>query len=109
MAEVAVHMTMAMLPDDYVMMTMEVPDDISFQQLRLEELPSGWKDFPHQSSTQRFGDDFVLSGEYCLLQVPSAVTQGDFNYLINPKHSDFEKVSVVNIESFPFDRRIIAR
>lgn len=106
MAEVAVHFTMATLPDDYMMITIDIPDDIVKQQIAESDLPSGWREFPHPISTQKIGDDFVTENKYCVLIIPSVVTQGDFNVLINPNHKDFSKISITRIEKFPFDHRI---
>ena len=106
MAEVAVHLTLATLPDDYVMITLFLPDNISIQKLNPSDMPSNWNTFPHSASTQVFGDRFVAENKFCVLQVPSAVTQGDFNFLINPYHSEYSGIHVVNAEKFPFDRRI---
>ncbi|MFY8046747.1 MAG: RES family NAD+ phosphorylase [Chitinophagaceae bacterium] len=38
--------------------------------------------------------------------MPSAVTKGDYNLLINPAHPDFKKIKIKGVEKFPFDRRI---
>ncbi|MCK6609508.1 MAG: RES family NAD+ phosphorylase [Bacteroidia bacterium] len=106
MAEVAVHLTLATLPDDYCMLTIEIPDEIKVKRLSEADLPPDWKEFPHPASTQSIGRDFVTENEYCLLMIPSVVTQGDFNVLINPNHIDFPKISIKSIEKFPFDKRI---
>lgn len=106
MAEVAVHFTLATLPDDYVMMTIHIPDNLSSKTISENDLPIDWKDFPHSASTQKFGDDFVFENQHCFLIIPSVVTQGDFNVLINPKHKEFNKITISKAEKFPFDRRI---
>ena len=106
MAEVAVHFTLATLPSDYVMMTVFIPDDILFQKISQSDLPSEWNAFPHPVSTQATGDMFVSANKYCILQIPSVVTQGDYNMLINPNHPDFSKIKIVTTEKFPFDKRI---
>lgn len=106
MAEVAVHLTLATLPEDYVMTTISLPDDISIQKLTEPDLPRNWNAFPHPVSTQAIGDKFIADNNYCVLQIPSAVTQGDFNLLINPYHADFPKIKIIKIEKFPFDKRI---
>ena len=106
MAEVAVHFTIATLPADYLMMTIFIPGDIKITEVPLSELPQGWNEFPHPASTQQFGDRFVRENKYCVLKVPSVVTAGDFNFLINPHHADFSRIKVVQIEKFPFDKRI---
>jgi RES domain-containing protein len=106
MAEVAVHLTLATLPDDYMILTIDIPDDIKIKQLTEDDLPTDWQEFPHPASTQDIGRDFVMENEYCVLIIPSVVTQGDFNVLINPNHKDFSKITIKNIDKFPFDKRI---
>ncbi len=106
MAEVAVHFTLATLPDDYVMMTIFIPDDIALFKLNVSNLPANWNLFPHPASTQSIGDRFVADNKFCVLQIPSVVTFGDFNILINPNHLDFSKIRIVEVVDFPFDRRI---
>jgi len=106
MAEVAVHFTLATLPGDYMMMTITIPDNIVTKQIQEADLPTDWKEFPHPGSTQKVGDDFVAENKYCVLMVPSVVTQGDFNVLIKPNHKDFSRIRITKIEKFPFDKRI---
>lgn len=106
MAEVAVHLSYTELPADYVMLTIFVPDDVSSIKLASKDLPSNWNHFPYSSSTQTIGDRFLNENEHCLLVVPSAVTQGDHNILINPGHADFKGIKIVQAEKFPFDRRL---
>jgi RES domain-containing protein len=106
MAEVAVHFTLATLPIDYVMMSIFIPDDISLTRLNQNDLPAHWNAFPHPQSTKKIGDSFVRENKYCVLQIPSAVTQGDFNLLINPHHSEFHRIKIISVDKFPFDNRI---
>lgn len=106
MAEVAVHFTLATIPGDYRMITIFIPDDISIQKLNIADLPTNWNTFPHPSTTQSIGDQFVADNKFCVLQIPSAVTQGDYNLLINPCHPDVKQIKIIAIEKFPFDKRI---
>lgn len=106
MAEIAVHLTLATLPEDFVIMTIDIPDEIGIQQLLESDLPKDWKEFPFPRSTQKIGSDFVFQNTYAVLKLPSVVVKGDFNLLINPNHPDFTKITIVNIEKFPFDKRI---
>ncbi len=106
MAEVAVHFTLGTLPEDYMVITIEIPDDIKVGSIGVEDLPVGWNRFPHPPSTNKIGDSFVRENKNCVLMVPSAVTQGDFNILINPLHTDFGRIKILEIEKFPFDKRI---
>lgn len=106
MAEVAVHLTLATLPADFLMMSIWIPGDLEIAEIPAEELPPNWNAFPHPLSTQRIGDRFVAAAEHAVLKIPSVVTPGDFNYLINPKHLDFSRMKVESLERFPFDRRL---
>lgn len=106
MAEVAVHFTLATLPSDYMMITIFIPDNISLLKLNLSDLPADWNTFPHPITTQTIGDKFVADNKFCVLQIPSVVTQGDYNLLINPNHSDFANIKIITVEKFPFDKRI---
>lgn len=106
MAEVLVHFTLGTLPDDYVLLTIYIPDDIGIKKLTVEELPENWNTFPHPVETQKIGDDFIHQKKYCILQIPSSVTKGGFNFLINPLHQDFKKIKIIDREDFPFDNRL---
>ncbi|RYZ22579.1 MAG: RES domain-containing protein, partial [Chitinophagaceae bacterium] len=106
MAEVAVHLTLATLPPDFVMLTINIPDNARITKILPSSLPPNWNVFPPHASTQQIGDDFIRENKYLLLRVPSAVTKGDFNYLVNTAHPDFEKLKVTSVEKFPFDIRI---
>jgi RES domain-containing protein len=106
MAEVAVHFSISTIPEDYVMITIFIPDDISMKKISISELPPNWNSFPHPQSTQFFGDKFILENRYCVLQIPSSVTQGDYNLLINPNHIEFKQISIIDIRNFTFDQRL---
>ena len=106
MAEVAVHLTLSTIPDDFVMLTIQIPDDVSILKLSPSDLPVNWNAFPYPPANQKIGDSFIQENKFCLLQIPSAVTKGDYNILINPNHKDFAKVKITATEKFPFDSRI---
>ena len=104
--EVLVHVPISLLPNDYHMVSIEVPDDAPSGEVFLDDLPPQWQSLPHGSATQKIGDLFVHERKLLLLKVPSAVVKGDFNYLINPQHPDFYKVKVTETELFEFDSRL---
>jgi RES domain-containing protein len=106
MAEVIVHVDLLTLADDYHMVTIHIPDDVSFKKLTPADLPENWNAFPNPVTTQLIGDRFVNEKQYCVLMIPSSVTHGDYNLLINPNHPDFAGIKIINVEKFPFDKRI---
>ena len=107
MAEVAVHLSLGMLPDDYMMLTIDIPAEVAIKKIDEKALPEDWRVFPFPTSTQKWGDDFVRENAFSVMQVPSVVTQGDYNYLLNPLHKDFPKIKIVDRVPFPFDARMI--
>lgn len=107
MAEVLVHLSLGMLPDDFRMLTIFIPDNIAMKKWVIKDLPQNWNEFPFATATQKMGDAFVLGNEAAVLCVPSVVTLGDFNYLLNPAHVDFKKIRIIDIEPFPFDHRMV--
>ncbi|MEP7266673.1 MAG: RES family NAD+ phosphorylase, partial [Saprospiraceae bacterium] len=84
MAEVAVHFSIGTLPSDYLIHSIFIPDQLSLERLDTSGLPQNWNIFPYTNSTQAIGDQFLFEKKHCILQVPSSVTPGDFNFLINP-------------------------
>lgn len=106
MAEIAVHFSIATLPDDYVMMCILCDKSIKIKEVSVNSLPRNWNSFPPIFKTQIIGDEFVVENKYAICKIPSVVTQGDYNYLINPNHKEFVKIKIVKREAFKFDKRL---
>lgn len=105
MVEVVVHTPPGTTPPNYVLVTIGFPDDLPMTKLDEKSLPKKW--YEDYSVTQQLGDDFIEAGEYCIMSVPSAVTPGDTNLLLNPDHKDFARVEIIAVEDFSFDRRLL--
>ncbi len=108
-AEIAVHTPLGLLPTDYEIITIEIPDSIKIRTLAIKNLPSNWNSIPHSGSTQEIGDEFIRQNKTAVFKVPSAVVPGDFNYLLNPKHDDFTKVKIKKTKVFGFDDRLFLK
>lgn len=107
--EIAVHTPLGNIPDDYCLVTIEFPDNIPLLELTRSELPMDWNVFPHSHNTQLMGDRFVASNKYAVMKVPSAIVQGEFNYLINPLHPENKDIIIKETEPFQFDSRLFIR
>jgi len=107
--EIAVHTPLGNLPLDYKLITIEIPDSLGIQELTIQDLPADWKSIPHSHTTRKIGDKFISEGIFPVLKVPSAVVQDEFNYLVNPRHSESQKITVKAIEPFNFDERLFIR
>lgn len=83
-----------------------VPAELAPEQIeRPARVPESWRQFPHPIETQLFGAEWVRAGRRVALRVPSAVVPGEFNYLINPVHPDFQYMRFGPAEPFSFDAR----
>jgi len=107
--EIAVHTPLGNLPLDYKIISVEIPDDILIQELPAGELPPNWKSIPHAHATQVIGDRFVSEGVFAVLKVPSVVVQDEFNYLINPAHTDSRLIRIIAVDPFNFDERLFIK
>ncbi len=106
MAEVAVHLTLATIPKDFVFLEISIPDTIEILELNKKRLPKQWNSFPNHPETQILGDSFIREQKYAVMKVPSAVVQGDFNFLMNPHHPKFGGIKILAEFPFLFDQRL---
>jgi RES domain-containing protein len=102
--EVAVHIPLGILPKNYYAITYEIAEGIKTKEILMKNLPDDWKSIPHSNSTQQIGDQFIKSLSSLILKVPSAVIQGDYNYLINPLHPDLAKLKIIDLQPYEFER-----
>lgn len=108
-AEIAMHIPLGIIPKDYCLVTIRIPDNAEALELTEADMPKDWRLNPHSHSTQKIGDAFVVAAKQLVLRVPSAVVPGDFNYLLNPAHPKMSKVSIEGVEPFEFDSRLARR
>jgi RES domain-containing protein len=73
----------------------------------ITSLPREWCDYPYSVKTQKIGDSWVKEMKSAVLKLPSTVIKGEFNYLINPLHPDFKKISLEKPEDFVIDKRFV--
>ncbi|MDR3328547.1 MAG: RES family NAD+ phosphorylase [Prevotellaceae bacterium] len=104
-AEIAVHTPLGIVPSDYCLITLSIPDD-SIAEVLPGELPTTWKALPYMQDTQHVGNSFVKEGGALALKVPSAVVQGEHNYLLNPRHRNASDIKMVHVEPLEFDGRL---
>ncbi|ASU33484.1 RES family NAD+ phosphorylase [Mucilaginibacter xinganensis] len=104
--EVLVHLPPLMIPDDFCLVGIEVPDN-SITQVAVNELPPHWQDVFAPAALKQIGDQFLKTGEHLLLKVPSSIVPMEFNYLLNPLHPGMKKVKLLKKEPFDFDSRLV--
>lgn len=106
--ENVVHRDISQFKDLYKIMIIYVPDSATVSSLTSAELPERWFESGESAynKCRPFGDKWSKYNNSLLLKVPSSIVQAEFNMIINPHHIEFNKVKIVDLESFNFDYRI---
>ena len=91
-------------PDRYQLLKVEVDDRVSTQELSLADLPPSWDG--DEQITQLIGDKWLGESASALLRVPSAITPETWNWVLNPRHPDANKVTIIAKGKHPYDRRL---
>ena len=72
----------------------------------LQALPVDWRQLPAPLSTREVGTRWVAESRSAVLQVPSLVVDGEFNYILNPRHADFARLEIGEPLGLSFDPRL---
>jgi len=81
-------------------------DDALVEVFRAKDLPAEWRTEPSPPSTKAIGDDWAKAARSAVLALPSVIT-GQTNYLLNPAHPGFKKISIGKPDPFVFDPRLL--
>jgi RES domain-containing protein len=68
-----------------------------------------WRDYPAPEQLANIGTRWLKLKSSLLLEIPSAVVEKEVNVLINPLHEDIKNASLISIEKFSFDPRLIRK
>lgn len=107
--ELLVHTDPATAPDDLVILTIDIPDDVKQLAIAAKDLPTDWTDIPGPSSLQDLGGRWIAGGETAVLRVPSAVLPVESCLLINPLHPESAKIKVTDQTAYAFDNRLLKK
>jgi RES domain-containing protein len=82
-------------------------DETWVEPLPLTALPSDWKTEPPPISTRQLGDAWARSSRSAILAVPSVIIPDETNFVLNPAHSDFKKITISKPAPFTLDPRLL--
>jgi RES domain-containing protein len=105
MIEYFVHVDPDDPPNDLVVVTAEIPDEVSRTSISLKRLASNWRQSPSPPELASIGDRFARNARAAILIVPSALAPTESNWLINPRHPEFSKIRLRPVEPFDYDAR----
>lgn len=83
--------------------SIDIPNH-SIKEWDYSALPSNWRKIrkPLHDVVNRW----LLEKEFLAIKVPSAIVEGEFNYILNPNFPDYlSLVKIIAISPFSFDRR----
>jgi RES domain-containing protein len=89
----------------HVLYAADIPDEHIETVL---SFPKGWNGPDLLPEAQHMGDAWCDAGRSPVLQVPSAVTPGEHNLIINSHHPKWDWKWVSGPEDFVLDRRLVA-
>ena len=97
--EQLVHLDLDLIPTNWVVLTLEIPDALSGEDLSGHPIK--------ESDARKMGDEWVKAGRTLYLKAPSFVVHQEHNILINPLHNDMDQVKVEEVIPFQFDQRLL--
>lgn len=104
--ELLVHLGRTRTLPEYVVFSCTFPESI-VETVHPDGLPSNWRAHPAPVALRRFGDDWAGNRRSGALKVPSAVIDGENNYLLNPEHRSFRRITISAPQRFELDRRLL--
>lgn len=90
----------------YVFFEIQIPKIVIQNIESITTLPKLWRMQPPSNNAKRIGSDWVSSNRCAVLSVPSSILPASRNYLLNPNHSDINKLIINKPEPFSFDSRL---
>ncbi len=105
--EIWVHVSPPHPLPTYLAVPAEIPDDLAITEVEENALLQNWREVhPSPRNLRDLGTRWLRSLSSAVARVPSAVTPGEYNYLLNPLHSDFQRIVPGPPQPFRFDPRM---
>jgi len=106
--EILVHLQNAAALSAYVVIRVEFPDNL-VGDLDPSLLPANWRASPAPAGTMKIGDDWVRESRSAVLRVPSVIVPREHNFLINPGHQDFSRITIGDPARLDVDPRVFRK
>jgi RES domain-containing protein len=95
------------IPPGYYLLKLQVPDNLPVKLVTQAGLKEKWyTDFEY---TQFIGSRFLELGKEAVLKIPSVIVQEEYNFILNPAHIDFKKITLKESTPFDFDIRLLKK
>lgn len=102
-----VHADPSVLQGPYRAFSLAVPEaGVPIEDVDPASLAPDWRATVPPGAITAFGDKWVAEARTALLRVPSVIIPSEFNFLANPAHPDFAKLTRGTPVEFLFDPRL---
>lgn len=106
--ELLVHTSVEVIPEDIMLLEISLPEDLPFTIINLNQLPEAWNHFPFDDFTRQMGDEMLNQHEVAGLQVPSAVVEQEYNFVINPMYESIQHAEITELRPLALDERFFS-
>lgn len=106
--ELLVHLESSQLLQAYVCIPVAFEEALCLR-FAPSDLPADWASYPAPDATRDLGSSWALSRASVALAVPSVIVPIETNYLLNPDHPDFSRLTIGDASAFEYDSRLIKR
>lgn len=83
---------------NHVLLRVDVSEGIKIEKQDMEPI--------NEEETKAYGSDWLASNRTALARVRSAVAPESFNYLLNPLHSEANKLKITETQPVVWDKRL---
>jgi RES domain-containing protein len=93
----------------YVIVAAHIPLNVRMERISIAVLPDDWSAPGRVDELRAMGAQWISRAKTAVLCVPTAVVPGEYNYLLNPAHADFARISRAAAETLITDRRLVEK
>jgi len=104
--ELLVHLGRSRTLAEYVIFSCTFSESL-IERITGHDLPADWRSHPGPVGLRDIGDRWFKEQRSAVLEVPSAVIDTERNYLLNPEHHDFGRITIAEGQPFALDLRLL--
>ena len=84
-------------------------DEDMVERVEVAQLPRDWRSDGTFRSLRAIGDQWALANRSAVLRVPSAIIPMEYNFVINPSHTDSTRIELGQVQDFVLDPRLLRK
>ena len=93
-------------PVALVTIAVDIESRVAIETIAAADLPPDWRTYPAPPALAVIGERWLRESTSAVLSVPSALIPTERNFILNPTHADFVRLTINPSEPFGFDARM---